>query len=202
MAQATSAAGGQASAVLAGAHERRLPLLALRALFLVSLIAFISWPPLQERRPSSSEIGPTVQIGLLWGGHARVPESWTTHSAEGWSYVLRLLALSSPKGSGVFDVDEKRLARNDAFMSVSSHIGPPATTETSPLPSRLVPTNASVDQTILGEPVLRWDGRNPGPHGGLIDVTYWVGPNASPITRAQAKYVLDSLRMPGWDRNG
>jgi hypothetical protein len=207
MAVATSMVDGQAPAVLAGARERRLPLLAIRALFLVSLIAFISWPLLQDRRPSSSEIGPTVRVGLLWGGHARLPKNWTTHSAEGLHFALRLLALRTPKGLGVWGVDRKRLARNDAFVSVSSFVLLPfSEPPPSPLPSRLVPRNASMDveRQIFGEPVLRWSGLlagGPG-HGGPTGVTYWLGPEASPKTRAEAKYVLNSLRMPGWEREG
>jgi hypothetical protein len=210
VAQATSAVGGEAGTVLAGVHERRVPLLAIRSLFLVSLIAFISWPLLQQRRPSSSEIGPTVRIGLLWGGHARVPENWTTHSAEGLfgHYALRLLALRTPKGVGVWDVDWKRLSRDDAFVSVSSDavlMGPESPLP-SPLPSRLTPSTASTEvmQEVFGEPVLHWSGLVAGGvgHGGPTRVTYWVGPKASPMTRARAKYVLDSLRIPGWDREG
>jgi hypothetical protein len=213
VAQATSAVGGEAGTVLAGVHERPVPLLPIRSLFLLSLIAFISWPLFHSEKTSFPEfdrpvgdIGPTVRVELAGRGHARVPRSWTTHSAVGLHSALRLLAWSSQDdvvGSNIYAADVSELSRSAAFVSVSTTCCGDALPDSPPppLPSRLLPSNSRgslIRPLILGEPVLSWAGLL----GGETSVSYWVGPDASPRTRAEAKYVLDSLRMPGWDRKG
>jgi hypothetical protein len=152
--------------------------------------------------------GPVV---IPWTqGELELPDHWYGMSGAGGATSPQqgLLATTAPLAAAghiegchialpdcvLEPIDPTWLAPTDAYVNVTSSCT--TTASTSPLiPAMIDPSSFTVGADHMGSPAMFLVGRTTGCWSFSIE--YWVGPEASTVTRDQALTLIRSLAIPG-----
>lgn len=121
-----------------------------------------------------------------------IPPGWSYVTTPGTGHLVAMTVTTRPEllydireddahgGLASYSgIPEAELERSDAFVELyATYV--PATGRSTPFTNDLRLPDFSVEERILGRPVLIYGGE--GEDGGIHSVRYWSGPDASPDT--------------------
>jgi hypothetical protein len=154
-------------------------------------------PATQTLTPTAQSVSPeAASFAAFWGATVPIPAGWFEAAPN--PEVSRSFVASTSQAAIVDGpLHSQAVGSSDAWITVSVPLidrGCEGSMRCGPFPDPLVRGDLRFLTEYDGAPLLeRWGtwGRS------TIQLMFWVGPDATPLTRAEADFLLASLGLPG-----